>query len=242
MFSKADTHIHTTYSDGLMSPEQTVEAIAAATDLAVIAITDHDTAEGAFVARAHARRHAPGLEVIIGQEVTTGDGDVVGLFLTASLPRFRTAAEAVMAIHAQGGLAVAVHPYSRWPSFGFMPGVGHQVRRLPFDAIEIRNGFPSNIISNPLAAWLNRASGRPLPELGGSDSHAAATVGQPYTRFPGRTAADLRRAIELGRVAAGGGLWRVPSLFRLVPLLLANGLPRRKPESTDLRPEHQPTD
>ena len=242
MFSKADTHIHTTYSDGLMTPEQTVEAIAGSTDLSVIAITDHDTAEGAFVARAHARRNVPGLEVIIGQELTTDDGDVVGLFLTASLPRYRTAAEAVWAIHAQGGLAVAVHPYSRWPSLGFMRGVGHRVRRLPFDAIEARNGFPSNVISNPLATRFNRSSGRPLPELGGSDSHAAITVGQPYTRFPGNTAADLRRAIEQGTVTAAGGLWTLPSLIRLVPLLLAHGLPRRKPETASLKPEHQPAD
>ena len=39
IYSKADTHIHTTYSDGLMSPEETVEIIATQTDLSVIAIT-----------------------------------------------------------------------------------------------------------------------------------------------------------------------------------------------------------
>ena len=155
-YSKADTHIHTTYSDGLMSPEETIDIVAAQTDLKVIAITDHDTAEGAFVARAHARRHAPHLEVIIGQEVWTGDGDVVGLFLTSTLPQFDTAAEAVDAIHAQGGLAVAVHPFCRWSTFNHMPGLGRKIFDLPLDAVEIRNGFPVNIVTNLLTEWLNR--------------------------------------------------------------------------------------
>ena len=242
MFSKADTHIHTTYSDGLLTPEETVDAIARATDLKVIAITDHDTAEGAFVAQAYARRHAPDLEVIIGQEVTTDEGDVVGLFLKATLPRYKTAAEAVSAIHAQGGLAVAVHPYSRWTSLGLMQGVAHKIRELPFDAIEVRNGFPTNFISNPLTTWLNRRFGQNLPEMGGSDSHAPVTAGQPHTRFPGSSATDLRLAIEQGNVTAGGGLWNLSSLISLVPLLLTHGLPHHQPVDGQLQPDYQLTD
>ncbi len=226
MYSKADTHIHTTYSDGLMSPIEIVDFIATQTDLRVIAITDHDTAEGAFVAQAYARYRAPHLAVIIGQEISTNEGDVVGLFLKSSLPLFKTAAEAIEAIHAQGGLAVAVHPLSRWPTFGSMRGVGQKILGLPFDAVEVRNGFPTNIFSNPLTSWLNRYLGQNLPELGGSDSHVSFTVGQALTWFPGSSAADLRRAIENGAVRAGGTLWTPLSLARLIPLLLKRGLPR----------------
>ncbi|MEZ4557647.1 MAG: hypothetical protein R2851_17670 [Caldilineaceae bacterium] len=47
MFSKADTHMHTTCSDGLVSPEELVDYVAAQTDLRIcIFVTDHDTAEG----------------------------------------------------------------------------------------------------------------------------------------------------------------------------------------------------
>jgi len=226
MYSKADTHIHTTYSDGLMTPEETVDIIAAQTDLRVIAITDHDTAEGAFVARAYALRHAPHLEVIIGQEISTREGDVVGIFLKSTLPPLATAAEAIAAIHAQGGLAVAVHPFSRWATFSNMHGVACKIFELPFDAIEARNGFPANLISNPLTTWLNRSIGQNLPELGGSDSHAPFTAGQAMTLFPGCSAADLRQAIENGTVRAGGSLWKPSSLARLLPVLAQRGLPR----------------
>jgi predicted metal-dependent phosphoesterase TrpH len=223
MLSKADTHIHTTASDGVMSPEETVEYIAAHTDLSVIAITDHDTAEGAFVAQSYALRQALPLEVIIGQEVWTDEGDVVGLFLTATMPSFKTAAQAIEAIHAQGGLAVAVHPFSRWATLNNMKGVGTKILDLPFDAVEVRNGFPTNIFSNPLTTWLNRTIGQNLPELGGSDSHVPFTVGQASTKFPGHTAADLRQAIANGSVQADGTLWTPTNLARLIPLLIKRG-------------------
>lgn len=227
MLSKADTHIHTRFSDGLMSPEETVEVIARQTDIRVIAITDHDTAEGAFIAQAHAQRHRLPLEVIIGQEFSTVDGDVVGLFLKSTLPKYKTAAEAIKGIHGQDGLAVAVHPFSRWSTLNNMCGLGVKIFDLPLDGVEVRNGFPTNFLSNPLSAWLNRHRGQNLAELGGSDSHAPFTVGQAFTWFEGQTANDLRWAIESRTTRAAGTLWTPASLARVIPVLLKQGgLPR----------------
>ena len=223
MLSKADTHIHTRFSDGLMSPEETVEVIARQTDIRVIAITDHDTAEGAFVAHAHAQRHRLPLEVIIGQEFSTVDGDVVGLFLKSTLPKYKTAAEAIQAIHGQDGLAIAVHPFSRWSTLNNMCGLGVKIFDLPLDGVEVRNGFPTNFLSNPLSAWLNRHRGQNLAELGGSDSHAPFTVGQSFTWFKGQTADDLRWAIESRTTRAAGTLWTPASLARVIPVLLKQG-------------------
>lgn len=223
MYSKADTHMHTTYSDGIMSPEEMVEYIAVETDLSVIAITDHDTAEGSIVAQAYAKSHAPQLEVIIGQEVSTKEGDVVGLFLKSTLPTYNTALEAIEAIHAQGGLAVSVHPFSRISTLNNMKGLGSKIYTLPLDAVEVRNGFPSNILCNPISAFLNRHRGQQLAELGGSDSHAPFTVGQSYTRFPGKTATDLRHAIENRTVEACGSLWTPMSMLRLTNAVLKRG-------------------
>jgi predicted metal-dependent phosphoesterase TrpH len=225
MYSQADTHIHTTFSDGLFTPEETVDIINARTDLRVIAITDHGTAEGALAAQAYARRLALPLEVVIGQEVFTKEGDVVGLFLKSSLPWYRTALEAIEAIHAQGGLAVAVHPFSAWPTLNNMRGVGSKIFTLPFDAVEVRNGFPSNVVVNPLVAFLNRTIGQNLSELGGSDSHVPYTAGQASTWFPGHTALHLRRAIEQGAVWAGGSLWTLGNIVRIIRLVLTKGLP-----------------
>jgi predicted metal-dependent phosphoesterase TrpH len=225
MYSKADTHMHTTYSDGLMSPEDTLEIIASRTDLRVIAITDHDTAEGALLAHAYAKRRGLPLEVIIGQEFSTVDGDVVGLFLKSTLPKFKSAAQAIDAIHAQGGLAVAVHPFSHWSTLNYMCGLGMKIFELPLDGVEVRNGFPTNFLSNPVAEWLLRRKSQNLAQLGGSDSHVPFTTGQAFTWFEGHTAEDLRWAIESGTTRAGGSLWTPLNLARMVPTLLERGLP-----------------
>ena len=161
-YSRADTHIHTTYSDGSSSPEELVEYVSNHTDLRVIAITDHDTAEGAFVGRDHALRLGLDLDVIIGQEVTTDEGDIVGLYLNSTLPAFKSADDAIEAIHTQGGLAIAVHPFSSWATFMQMQGVGARILELPLDGVEVRNGFPMNFISNPLTGWINRRYGQKL--------------------------------------------------------------------------------
>jgi predicted metal-dependent phosphoesterase TrpH len=227
MYGKADTHIHTSYSDGLMTPEAVVEFAANETGLNVIAITDHNTAEGAFVAQAYARRYAPQLEVMIGQEVTTREGDILGLFLTASLPSFETAAEAITAIHAQGGLAIAAHPFSRRVTLNNMKGVGEKIATLPLDGVEVRNGFPANLFSNLWTTWFNRYRGQNLAAMGGTDSHISYTIGCPCTLFPGRTAADLRRAIESRNVRPSGHFWTPFSIARSIPPLLKHrGLTR----------------
>jgi hypothetical protein len=210
LWSKADLHLHTTCSDGYMTPAETIEIIARAASVTLIAITDHDTTDGAFLACDYARRHYPWLEVIIGQEVTTAEGDVLGLFLQRSLPRFETAAAAIRAIHQQGGLAVAVHPFVVWCE---MESVGRAILRLPFDAVEVRHGCPLSIPANLWAGLVNRF-GQRLPALGNSDSHLPFSTGQAFTWFPGTTGADLRRAIETNMVKPGGTTWKVGSLLR----------------------------
>jgi hypothetical protein len=114
-----------------------------------------------------------------------------------------------------------------------MRGVGPKILTLPFDAIEVINGFPASFLSNSLTAWLNRTVGRNLPELGGSDSHIAYTIGQALTWFPGRTAADLRQAIESGTIRAGGTLWTPLNAMRLVWAVMKQGKPNYQPVYSD---------
>src|SRR5260221_12024261 len=72
---RADLHMHTTYSDGRDRPELVLEWAETA-GLDVIAITDHDTIEGALVCEALARANRSPLEVILGIEVSSGDGHI----------------------------------------------------------------------------------------------------------------------------------------------------------------------
>jgi len=66
---KADLHVHTTCSDGLLTPEKVVKK-AFEINLGAIAITDHDTIDGILPACVEAKKYK-GLEVIPGIELST---------------------------------------------------------------------------------------------------------------------------------------------------------------------------
>ena len=108
---RADLHLHTTASDGWPAPHQLVD-YARATRLDVIAVTDHDTIEGALRAADYAAGFSK-LHVVIGEEVSSRDGHIVALYIERRIRPGMSAAATVHAIHEQGGLAVAVHPFWR---------------------------------------------------------------------------------------------------------------------------------
>jgi len=205
--------MHTTASDGWPEPRQLVD-YASATGLTVIAITDHDTIEGALRAAGHAAGRSR-FEVVIGEEVSSRDGHIVGLFLERRVRPGMSAAATVHAIHDQGGLAVAVHPFwrtQRRTRGGPVHGVGWLAAELDFDAIEVENATPGFYVFNHLARRLNMGLG--AAELGGSDAHILDAVGRAFTEFPGRTAKALRTAIENGTTVAGRRRYRAMGLVR----------------------------
>ena len=187
-WSLADLHVHTTCSDGQPTPGRLAEHLAQI-ELAVVAVTDHDTIEGAV--RVEDALAGRGPEIVIGSEVSSSDGHVLALFVSRDVPPGRSAEATIAAIHDQGGLAIAAHPYS------LALGVGDLAARLPFDGVEVRNGSPLMAMANGRAARRLRRAGPAL--VGGSDAHVAPAVGGMGTAFPGGGAADLRAAI-VGRL------------------------------------------
>jgi len=207
---KADLHIHTVYSDGSSTVEEVLRK-AVLLGLDTIAITDHNEIEGALKARETAERWGLAVDVIVGEEITTSDGHVVGLFLKDRVRPLLTAEATVDEIHRQGGLAVAVHPFSVWLKIFKCGGGGLLAERLQFDAIETVNGSPTEGFSN--AYTQKRNAKLKLAEVGGSDAHTPEAIGQGYTVFPGRGASMLYSAIKNKAVrtrsgrSAGRALW-----------------------------------
>ncbi len=214
---KADLHIHTTASDGMMSSAMVLNYVSAATPLDVVAIADHNTMEGWERAREfQARRendHLHGLTLVPGIEISSRDGHVIGLWIRSVIPRGMSAEETVAAIHAQGGLALAPHPFAWMPGNPEFTGVGRRFLEIPFDAVETRNSTPSEWWNNPRTACLNRSAARPLAEYGGSDAHFLWAIGRTWTEFEGKTGEELRAALEARRTRAEGVLWGPISLL-----------------------------
>src|SRR5438445_9368602 len=96
---RVDCHNHSYYSpDSILSPE-TMLRRAKQRRLNVIAVTDHNTVRGGVVARELAAKRYPEVRIIVGEEVRTGDGEVLGLFLSTDIPRDISAAETIERSH-----------------------------------------------------------------------------------------------------------------------------------------------
>ena len=194
--SRADLHVHTLASDGVSGVEE-VLAAAVAAKLTVIAITDHERIDAAMVAQRIAREQELPLHVVVGEEVTTRNGHLVGLFLTRRIRPWGRMRDAVAAIHDQGGIAIIAHPLVPYP----LCASEGTIRRLLDEADHARH--PDAIEAfNPTTArmrWSARVPGfafeTGLTQVAGSDAHRATAVGRAVTRFRGDDDEALRHAI-----------------------------------------------
>jgi predicted metal-dependent phosphoesterase TrpH len=180
---RAELHCHTTFShDGHIRLPELARA-AQRVRLDALAVTDHDTTEGAFEFHKYAARRLPELHVIIGEERTLVDhSHVIGLFLRESLAS-TTLNDVIAEIREQGGLAFIPHPFRRDGALRdtqLPPGVAFEVFNPKCSASE--NGR-----ARELAAEVGRT-------LGGSDAHFASDVGECVTEVA--WAGGLRESIE----------------------------------------------
>lgn len=200
----ADLHCHTNHSDGWPSPQAVIDRVRWAGQLNTIAITDHDTVQGALMARDYAASLPDAPFVIVGEEVSSRDGHIIGLFLRNRVPPGMPAEVTVAAIHEQGGIAIAAHPCWRVERPGNgerkIHGVGWIAARVAFDAIEVENATPGMYLYNQMAHRMQEELG--LPEVGNSDAHILDAIGRAYTLYPGHGEADLRAAIADGTTLA----------------------------------------
>ncbi len=193
----ADVHLHTRYSGvGKLGPIRFPESIVKPEDVVnharglgfdVVCITDHDSIQGAMLASDYVR-DLDGIEVIVGEEVTTSEGEVIGLFLNERVPPGLTAAETIDLIREQDGLVLAPHPFSL-----HVPALGNRLFELDVDAIETVNAGHLDNYANRKAKDVAR-SGR-WASVAGSDAHSLPMMGYAHTTFDGNTADDLRRSI-----------------------------------------------
>ena len=167
---RVDLHLHSRYShDSSTSLEELIER-ARECGLDRIALTDHNTAEGAL----ELARMAPEL-TIVGEEAKTREGEVIGLFITRRVPPWLRPEEAMDLIHQMGGLTYIPHPVDRNRSHYRSERIVELADRI--DIIETYNPW--------CEAGANRAAAELAAELGkvaatGSDSHGILEMGRSW--------------------------------------------------------------
>lgn len=185
---RLDLHVHSSASfDCQTSPEE-VARRCRSLGLQPVVLTDHDTIEGA---RALQKQ---GIDVIVGQEITTADGELIGLFLESAVPAGLSAERAAREVKSQGGLVYLQHPYDvRRRRLG--EDAIERIANL-IDVVEVWNGR-SLAKDNRRAAELRSTLGA-APGVG-SDAHRPEEIGRGYVEMapfsgPREFLANLRAA------------------------------------------------
>jgi predicted metal-dependent phosphoesterase TrpH len=203
---RADLHIHTWASDGTMSVLQVLDHVEREGVLDVIAITDHERVDAALAARRIAADRGLRTRVVVGEEVSTRGGHLLGLFLERPVPALKSLAWSIEAIHDQGGLAIPAHPLPPYPmcaSAGSLRSLfGSDRPELRPDAFETFNPTAFGRVRHSAVLRLHAELG--TAEFGASDAHAIPAIGRAWTTFPGRTPDDFRAALLARRTRHHG--------------------------------------
>jgi predicted metal-dependent phosphoesterase TrpH len=209
--SRADLHIHSTYSDGIPTIEQILQHTELHTSLDVIAITDHNVIDGSLRARDLWAKGSYRFDYVVGEEVSTKEGHLLALFIEKHIPSQLSIEHAIELVHDQGGLAIVVHPLHPFMRMSCQRSVLdrlHANKHLWLDGIETWNAGVCGIYANRITMRTNRKR-YVWPEVGNSDAHTLNTIGRAYTFFQGHTASDFRTALQSGLSTPGGKLWTV---------------------------------
>jgi predicted metal-dependent phosphoesterase TrpH len=227
---KADLHIHSVFSDGSSTISQILDYAENFTDLGCIAITDHNTINGALEARKLQLQKYYRFELIVGEEVSSKEGHILALFIEKPIPEGLSARETLKLIHAQGGVAIASHPFEHTrfnnPNMVMMDGVGAATmikERKYFDGIEVVNATPTLSDENLRASALNRTL-LGLTETGSSDAHIPDAIGRGYTLFEGETAKELKIALLSRQTQGMYSKWTLMALLRYLFFFVPRGL------------------
>jgi predicted metal-dependent phosphoesterase TrpH len=197
---RIDLHLHSSYShDGQSTLEELIERCAEC-GLDRIALTDHNTVEGALTLA----EIAPEL-AIVGEEAKTREGEVIGLFITRRLPPYMRAEDVMDMIHEMGGLTYVPHPLDRHRSNFSAERIAELADRI--DIIETYNAWcepAENQAAARLARELDKVSAT------GSDAHAAGELGRSWMEIEDYTTpqdflAKLRNARHVVTASSGTG-------------------------------------
>jgi predicted metal-dependent phosphoesterase TrpH len=192
---KVDMHIHTSYSpDSLLRIDDLLKTCDRK-GIDCVAVTDHDTAEGAL--KLH--ELAPS-RIIVGEEIHTTSGEITGLFLKENIQPWLSPMETVEKIKEQDGLVYLPHPFDSMRSAVLEKQALDEIWEK-IDIVEVfnsRNAFPwSNWKASKFAAERGILSGA------GSDAHTRYELGRAHVVMePFDSAADFLLKLASAEIRA----------------------------------------
>ena len=183
-------HIHTRYSHDSFLDKFFLLMMCKIKNINAVAITDHNTIDGAVAYKSFLEKY--GINVIVGEEIFTKNGEIIGLFLTKYIPPYLDEVQTVYLIKEQNGLVYIPHPYDekRWKTVLKPQSIQKIVSYI--DLIEIHNG--RNIKKEFSCRQLEIANFIDKVNVIGSDAHTFFEIGRNFMILD-----DFSNAEELKR-------------------------------------------
>jgi predicted metal-dependent phosphoesterase TrpH len=201
---RIDLHVHSFWSYDACSSWSSIIRVCQKNQLDVIALTDHDEISGAI----ELLERAP-FRVIVGEEITTKEGEVIGLFLKQRIPPGMSLESAVRAIKEQGGIVYLPHPYEVGRR-----GVSRQsLIKLGMDQVDVLEVYNARSMKSAVSEDLAIHSGeRQLRLVASSDAHTPWEIGRACTLVsPFEGPQDLLESLEQAELVCR----RTPILYRV---------------------------
>ncbi|NCB92492.1 MAG: hypothetical protein EOM40_07950 [Clostridia bacterium] len=174
---RVELHTHTRFSHDSILPLWLFYCACFIRRIDCVAITDHNEIKGALLFRSR----YPKMNVIIGEEIFSSDGEIIGLFLTERIEPGLSAEETIEKIHAQGGIVCIPHPFDskRYKTVLNSEILMEQCSRI--DCIEKYNG--RTLSSEDMERQQAIADRTGLPCVVGGDAHTFYELGRNYNIF-----------------------------------------------------------
>lgn len=176
MIIKADLHVHTIYSLDGRIPLEVLSKRLGELKMGAIAVTDHNTITGAL----KLLELNPPFKVIVGEEISTTDGELIGLFLKERVKPLMSLEETACAIKEQGGLVCLPHPTARMVISRVKPHMLEKALEI-CDIVEGINGRNIFRTDDKKAIELARKWGKPVSA--GSDVHILSDLNSCYVEM-----------------------------------------------------------
>lgn len=196
MTLRADFHCHTRRSpDSVTTPEQLI-ASCIRRGINCLAVTDHNKVQGAL----EVQRQAP-FVIIVGEEIKTREGEIIGLFLSEEIPRGLSAGRTIEAIREQSGVVYVPHPMDPIRRTRLRPEVLREVASQ-VDVLEVCNARSFNPWAVRKA--LRFAEQHHLLMGAGSDAHTPGEIGTTHVVMPEfSTPAEFLQSLASGQIVYG---------------------------------------
>lgn len=214
---RIDLHCHSEASPDSSSPFEEIPDRCLEKGISVQAITDHNRIWGAQKLQETVRqREDLPLTIIVGEEISTSEGEIIGLFLNEKIEADLSPEETVAAIKGQGGLVLLPHgfdPLKRWH-------LKIEARKKIASSIDIVETFNSRI-SRPHwnRAAMKWAEERNVAMSAGSDAHTIADIGNAWVEVPARPVNSPSALLACLEEGVPMGVWTHPViafLFKMV--------------------------